>query len=83
MYSKTATHVFQNEATRGEIRKLEEANNEEELRARLGSRMAFGTAGNIVWFIQKLHVVIGLRAAMGAGYSRMNQLTIIQTTQVQ
>ena len=24
----------------------------------------------------------GLRAAMGAGYSRMNQLTIIQTTQV-
>lgn len=25
---------------------------------------------------------IGLRAAMGAGYSRMNDLTIIQTTQV-
>ncbi|XP_065886338.1 phosphopentomutase-like [Dysidea avara] len=56
-----------NEVTREEIRKLKEANDEDELRARLGSRMAFGTAG--------------LRAAMGAGYSRMNQLTIIQTTQ--
>jgi len=43
--------VFQNEATREEIRKLQEANNEEELRARLGSRMAFGTAGTVVWFI--------------------------------
>ena len=35
--------------TREEIRKLEEANDEDELRARLGSRMAFGTAGNVSW----------------------------------
>lgn len=38
-----------------------------ELQAAFGSRMEFGTAG--------------LRAAMGAGTSRMNDLTIIQTTQ--
>ena len=34
----------------------------------LGSRMLFGTAG--------------LRAKMGAGYSQMNDLTVIQTAQV-
>lgn len=38
-----------------------------ELQAAFGSRMEFGTAG--------------LRAAMGAGTSRMSDLTIIQTTQ--
>lgn len=40
----------------------------DELRARLCSRMSFGTAG--------------LRAPMGAGFSRINDLTIIQSTQV-
>uniref|UniRef100_A0AAY4CI18 Uncharacterized protein n=1 Tax=Denticeps clupeoides TaxID=299321 RepID=A0AAY4CI18_9TELE len=40
----------------------------EELRRRLCSRMSFGTAG--------------LRAAMGAGFARINDLTIIQSTQV-
>ncbi|XP_066555197.1 glucose 1,6-bisphosphate synthase isoform X2 [Amia ocellicauda] len=38
-----------------------------ELRARLGSRMAFGTAG--------------LRAPMGAGFALINDLTVIQSTQ--
>ncbi|XP_068172791.1 glucose 1,6-bisphosphate synthase isoform X2 [Antennarius striatus] len=38
-----------------------------ELRSRLCSRMSFGTAG--------------LRAPMGAGFSRVNDLTVIQSTQ--
>lgn len=42
--------------------------NKEELQKCFGARMEFGTAG--------------LRAAMGAGVARMNDLTIIQTTQV-
>lgn len=42
--------------------------NAEELQQCFGSRMEFGTAG--------------LRAAMGAGTSQMNDLTIIQTSQV-
>ena len=71
--------------TRAEIRKLAEAKDEDALKARLGSRMSFGTAGNIVTALSTLQcqsLSTGLRAAMGAGYSRMNQLTIIQTTQV-
>lgn len=28
------------------------------------------------------NLFIGLRASMGAGYNRMNDLTVIQTTQV-
>ncbi|KAK5928801.1 hypothetical protein CgunFtcFv8_010091 [Champsocephalus gunnari] len=39
----------------------------EELRSRLCSRMSFGTAG--------------LRGPMGAGFNRVNDLTVIQTTQ--
>ena len=38
-----------------------------ELKSRLNNRMEFGTAG--------------LRSRMGAGYSMMNDLTIIQTGQ--
>jgi len=41
--------------------------NEKELTSRLMHRMEFGTAG--------------LRSRMGAGYSMMNDLTIIQTGQ--
>lgn len=44
------------------------AGRRDELRARLCSRMSFGTAG--------------LRAPMGAGFSRINDLTVIQSTQV-
>jgi phosphomannomutase len=56
-----------NPATAEEIERLRDEGAEEELQALLGSRMVFGTAG--------------LRAKMGAGYSRMNDLTVIQTAQ--
>uniref|UniRef100_A0A7S1MRS5 Phosphomannomutase-like protein n=1 Tax=Neobodo designis TaxID=312471 RepID=A0A7S1MRS5_NEODS len=54
--------------TRAEVEGLVAAGDEATLRARLLSgRMEFGTAG--------------LRAAMGAGYDRMNQVTIAQSAQ--
>ncbi|XP_068120744.1 glucose 1,6-bisphosphate synthase [Hyperolius riggenbachi] len=56
-----------NPKTRAQIEALLQDGKNKELRERLCSRMAFGTAG--------------LRAAMGAGFSRINDLTIIQTTQ--
>ncbi|XP_076832792.1 glucose 1,6-bisphosphate synthase isoform X2 [Brachyhypopomus gauderio] len=56
-----------NVATREQIRTLVRDGHVEELRRRLCSRMTFGTAG--------------LRAAMGAGFSRVNDLTVIQSTQ--
>lgn len=56
-----------NEKTRKEIEELVVKENRKELCALLCNRMEFGTAG--------------LRAAMGAGFARMNDLTIIQTTQ--
>ena len=56
-----------NPETRAMISQLMEANNTIELDKCLGKRMAFGTAG--------------LRGAMGAGYNRMNDLVILQTTQ--
>ncbi|XP_074807655.1 phosphopentomutase isoform X1 [Natator depressus] len=49
------------------VKQLVAEENAEELQKCFGSRMEFGTAG--------------LRAAMGAGISQMNDLTIIQTTQ--
>ncbi|MCI4395072.1 hypothetical protein PGIGA_G00176170 [Pangasianodon gigas] len=49
------------------VREMVKTGNLEELRQCFGARMTFGTAG--------------LRAAMGPGVSRMNDLTIIQTTQ--
>ncbi|XP_062408606.1 glucose 1,6-bisphosphate synthase [Sardina pilchardus] len=56
-----------NALTRAQIEVLSGEENVPELRKRLCSRMAFGTAG--------------LRAAMGAGFSRINDLTVIQSTQ--
>ncbi|XP_028817785.1 glucose 1,6-bisphosphate synthase-like isoform X1 [Denticeps clupeoides] len=56
-----------NPQTRAQIESLVKAGHVEELRRRLCSRMSFGTAG--------------LRAAMGAGFARINDLTIIQSTQ--
>ncbi|XP_063061690.1 glucose 1,6-bisphosphate synthase [Engraulis encrasicolus] len=56
-----------NPLTRGQIESLARERDVVELRKRLCSRMAFGTAG--------------LRAAMGAGFSRINDLTVIQSTQ--
>ncbi|MBN3310223.1 PGM2 protein, partial [Amia calva] len=57
----------QNPKTLETVRQLASQGDVEELQACFGSRMEFGTAG--------------LRSAMGAGVSRMNDLTIIQTTQ--
>lgn len=54
-------------STRDEIYKLLVHGNKQELEKRLRKRIAFGTAG--------------LRAAMQAGFSRLNSLTIIQASQ--
>ncbi|KAJ8298163.1 hypothetical protein KUTeg_024694 [Tegillarca granosa] len=56
-----------NNVSRAEILQLSQDGKSNELRKRLSKRMEFGTAG--------------LRARMGAGYSMMNDLTIIQTSQ--
>ena len=56
---------LKNPITRDEIKKLLIENKYDDLKTRLLKRMEFGTAG--------------LRAKMGAGYSMMNNLTIIQT----
>ncbi|XP_063778476.1 phosphopentomutase [Pseudophryne corroboree] len=56
-----------NPKTSAAVKQLVSDGKTEELEKCFGSRMEFGTAG--------------LRAAMGAGVSRMNDLTIIQTTQ--
>ncbi|XP_040282484.1 glucose 1,6-bisphosphate synthase [Bufo bufo] len=53
--------------TRDQIGRLLQDGKNKELRERLCSRMAFGTAG--------------LRSPMGAGFCRINDLTVIQTTQ--
>ncbi|OCT93418.1 glucose 1,6-bisphosphate synthase [Xenopus laevis] len=56
-----------NPKTKAQIETLLQNGKNKELRERLCCRMSFGTAG--------------LRSAMGAGFSRINDLTIIQTTQ--
>ena len=56
-----------NPVTRQEIQELVAHNETKELERRMKPRIAFGTAG--------------LRARMDAGFSRMNQLTVIQTSQ--
>lgn len=60
--------VLQNPQTRAQVDSLVAAGQHDELRSRLCSRMSFGTAG--------------LRAPMGAGFNRINDLTVIQSTQV-
>ena len=55
------------QGTRNEILELVKQDNVKKLEVLLGSRLTFGTAG--------------LRARMGAGFSRLNSLTIIQTSQ--
>ncbi|XP_063762955.1 glucose 1,6-bisphosphate synthase isoform X2 [Eleginops maclovinus] len=57
----------QNVRTRAQVDALVSGGRWEELRSRLCSRMSFGTAG--------------LRAPMGAGFNRVNDLTVIQSTQ--
>lgn len=56
-----------NDETKSQINSFLEANNVVELRSALSTRLAFGTAG--------------LRGAMGAGYNKMNELVMLQTTQ--
>ncbi|RHZ83008.1 hypothetical protein Glove_100g20 [Diversispora epigaea] len=56
-----------NPSTRSEIEKLYAERNVDELEKRLRYRISFGTAG--------------LRSSMQAGFSRMNDLTVIQTSQ--
>ncbi|XP_049921543.1 glucose 1,6-bisphosphate synthase [Epinephelus moara] len=56
-----------NRRTRAQVESLVAAGRLEDLRKRLCSRMSFGTAG--------------LRAPMGAGFNRINDLTVIQSTQ--
>ena len=66
----SGTHlcVLQNPLTLESVKQLIAEGDKAELQKCFGARMEFGTAG--------------LRAAMGVGVSRMNDLTIIQTTQV-
>ncbi|XP_018560405.1 glucose 1,6-bisphosphate synthase [Lates calcarifer] len=56
-----------NRWTRAQVESLVAAGQWDDLRSRLCGRMSFGTAG--------------LRAPMGAGFSRINDLTVIQSTQ--
>ncbi|XP_028320204.1 glucose 1,6-bisphosphate synthase isoform X2 [Gouania willdenowi] len=56
-----------NPFTRAQIQSLVSRGLYDDLRSRLLSRLSFGTAG--------------LRAPMGAGFNRINDLTVIQTTQ--
>ncbi|KAK0417460.1 hypothetical protein QR680_013022 [Steinernema hermaphroditum] len=53
-----------NEKTRAEIEKLVNAKDEAALKARMGAKLAFGTAG--------------VRARMEAGFARLNELTVLQ-----
>lgn len=59
--------IDQNPSTRAEVQALLSAANVPELDRRLRKRIAFGTAG--------------LRATMGAGFSRMNAVTVMQASQ--
>ncbi|EMP35877.1 Phosphoglucomutase-2 [Chelonia mydas] len=59
--------MLENTKTSEIVKQLVAEENAGELQKCFGSRMEFGTAG--------------LRAAMGAGISQMNDLTVIQTTQ--
>jgi phosphoglucomutase len=65
--AKEWLRLDQDERTREEMENLVAENNTDELEKRLRHRIAFGTAG--------------LRARMGAGFSRMNSLTVIQASQ--
>ena len=65
--SREWLRLDRDETTRQEVLELVKQNNLKELELLLGSRLTFGTAG--------------LRARMGAGFSRLNNLTIIQTSQ--
>jgi hypothetical protein len=76
------TECAQNPKTRAEIDALVVSNQLQELRTRLAGRMAFGTAGVCQCCVRThAHTCAGMRATMEAGFTRMNDLTIIQTSQ--
>ena len=56
-----------NSETRAAVAAMRATGQQEELKAILASRLQFGTAG--------------LRGPMGAGYNRMNDLVVLQTSQ--
>lgn len=60
--------LLQNQKTKEQIESLLQDGKHQELRERLCCRLSFGTAG--------------LRSAMGAGFCYINDLTVIQSTQV-
>uniref|UniRef100_A0A3Q1JG52 Uncharacterized protein n=1 Tax=Anabas testudineus TaxID=64144 RepID=A0A3Q1JG52_ANATE len=62
-----SSDLIPNQCTRAQVESLVAAARLDDLRSRLCSRMSFGTAG--------------LRAPMGAGFNRINDLTVIQSTQ--
>jgi len=65
--SKEWLRLDKDPVTRAEIEQLVARNDIQELEKRMKPRIAFGTAG--------------LRARMEAGFSRMNRLTVMQTSQ--
>ncbi|KAK4695223.1 phosphoglucomutase, partial [Lecanoromycetidae sp. Uapishka_2] len=67
MLAKEWLRLDQDEETRSEIEQLLEQQNSTELEHLLSTRLVFSTAS--------------LRAQIGAGYARLNSLTIIQTSQ--
>lgn len=76
-----------NPSTRDEILALVKNENVSELQKRLGTRIAFGTAGS--WFTCGASLCDadedfekGLRGTMQAGFNSMNTLTVIQASQV-
>ena len=68
----------QNPSTKSEIAQLRSNNKMHELEKRL--RIQFGTAGILSSW--QLSLKKGLRGRMEAGFSRMNNLTVIQASQV-
>jgi hypothetical protein len=70
-----------NEETKKEIQSLllDLDTNHKELEVRLRHRIEFGTAGPSKFIVR---LKIGLRGQMQAGFSRMNNLTVIQASQV-
>jgi hypothetical protein len=71
-------HMDQNEETNREIREYLDRRQFNILEKRLRKRIQFGTAGNLY----RSHLMTGLRGRMEAGFSRMNNLTVIQASQV-
>ncbi|CAE6335727.1 unnamed protein product [Rhizoctonia solani] len=72
-----------NPVTRAEIESLRDVGNTEELKRRLMKRIEFGTAGKSRRRQTKpcLTELKGLRGRMAAGFSCMNDLIVIQTSQ--